>query len=96
MDAKRILLKAGLFVFLRGPARFLKHRAWNMALQGTDVNNCGQAMATPSKAEIPGGLCPSTAIQSSWTAGPAESTCHVSKDWPLLLALRLSLFSDFQ
>lgn len=41
-------------------------------------------------------MCPSTAIQSSQTAGPAWSTCHVSKDWPLLPALCFLLFSNFQ
>lgn len=62
-----------------------------LVFQGTDINNCDQAMATPSKAHLPGGLYPSTTILSSWTAGPPHSTCQVYTDWQLL-ALYFILF----
>lgn len=35
-----------------------------LVFQGTDVNKCDQAMATPSKVHLPGGLDPSTTILS--------------------------------
>ena len=62
-----------------------------LAFRGTDVNNYDWAMATPSKAHLPGDLYPLTAILPSWTAGPPCSTCQVSTDWHLL-ALHFILF----
>lgn len=66
-----------------------------LVFQGTDVNKCDRAMATPSKVHLPGGPDPSTTILSSWTAGPPHSNANSLPTGNFWLCILSSLMNRF-